>query len=102
MTEEGTIKRQICDYLSLFPHRCLFSMTPRIGRQGGRPYTSPYMPTGWPDITGLWDNVPLFIEVKTPKGKLSQEQQDFITRTQRFLCYMIVARSLLDVESVLK
>ena len=99
MTEEGRIKKEICDYLSLHPHRCLFTMPPRGGMGN---YTSRYLQRGWPDITGLWDSVPLFIEVKTPKGKLSKEQIDFFTKAQRFNCIALIARDVQHVMDVLK
>jgi hypothetical protein len=98
VTEEGRIKKEICDWLSLHPHRCVFTMTPRGGMGN---YTSRYLQRGWPDITGMWDSIPLFIEVKTPKGKISKEQLAFFEKAKKFKCFAIIARDLKDILEVL-
>lgn len=53
---------------------------------------------GVPDICGiLQDGSFLGIEVKTPKGKLSEDQKTFIKRANKRYAVCFVARSLQDV-----
>jgi hypothetical protein len=95
---EQEIKRAICDLLSLFPTRCTFT----VNHTGVRGYKSKYLRVGWPDISGMWDNRGLFIEVKKPGGVVSSEQKLILSQLKRFHgAYAFVAYSVEDVEKVL-
>ena len=53
-------------------------------------YFSSGVPEGWPDLIVITDNNTYYIELKTPKGRLSAEQQKF----QSLLPNCHVVRSL--------
>lgn len=53
---------------------------------------------GVPDILGyLHDGTFLGIEVKTPEGRISPEQREFMERAKSKGCMVFVARSIDDV-----
>ena len=57
-------------------------------------------PKGYPDLTACKNNLTLYIEVKTPRGRLRDEQKAFAKKMQQHGCanvYM-VARSVDDVS----
>jgi penicillin-binding protein-related factor A (putative recombinase) len=54
---------------------------------------------GVADILGIWRGKLLAIEVKTPTGKLSPEQKQFLSRVQEEGGIAFVARSVEDVKS---
>lgn len=57
---------------------------------------------GCPDIIGqLTDGRALYIEVKKPSGRVSDEQKAFLARAARFNAVAFVARSVSDVFAVL-
>jgi len=57
---------------------------------------------GIPDICGVFKGRPLFIEVKSKKGRLSPEQIEFGERAQKEGAIWFVARSVEDVERELE
>jgi len=61
---------------------------------------------GFPDICGVLQRthkgVMFAIEVKAAKGRLRQEQGEWLTRLQRAGCAVIVARSVADVETLMR
>lgn len=101
--KEADIRRQICDLLAHHKDRCVF----RINVEDRRRTSSPYLPDGWPDISGFWVTelgtpIPLFIEVKGPGGKVSVEQHEFLSRVSRMNVIAFIARSVEDVATVLR
>ncbi len=100
MTEEALIKRHICDYLATLP-RCIFTMNPR---GDANKKSSKYMIKGYPDLSGVIqigkEALPFFIEVKTPSGKLSEDQRVFLQRARELGCVAFVARDLSEVTYV--
>lgn len=98
MTEESKLKRDICDFLAVQPE-IIFTLNPR-GDANRK--SSKYMAKGYPDISGVKRvaqfAVPFFIEVKTKTGRVSKEQEEFITRAKALGCLAFVARSVSDVE----
>lgn len=96
---EAEIKREICDFLALHP-LCVFTLSPGIQASKGRA-RSRYMPKGWPDITGVWGNKGLFIEVKTPGGAVSKEQVEILRKLTSLGHLAFVARSVEDVRKEL-
>ncbi len=96
MTPEGVIKALIMDWLNAQPG--CYVRTVQLGGIGGRYNSS----KGIADIIGSWHGRALAIEVKTPKGKLSTEQDEFMTCwSQRGMGIAIVARCLEDVTCIL-
>lgn len=96
MTEESRLKRAICDYLATMCQSCIFTLTPGIqaSKKFGR---SKYMVKGWPDLTGVYNGRPLFIEIKTPTGVVSPEQDAMINKLKAMGAIAFVARSVDDV-----
>lgn len=95
MTEEGDIKRLIMDYLKAQPMTYVRSI--QIRGTPGRTSQS----KGVSDIIGVWKGRFLAVEVKTKKGIVSVEQQEFLDSVKSCGGIAIVARSLGDVENVL-
>lgn len=56
---------------------------------------------GIPDIVGIWKGKPLFIEIKTRKGKLSDVQATKIAEINQAGGLAFVARSIDDVIEAL-
>jgi len=56
---------------------------------------------GVSDILGIHNGRLLAIEVKTPSGRVSKEQQDFIDRVQQEGGIAFVARSVSEVRGML-
>lgn len=95
---EAEIKNQICELLERFPDRCLFTVN-SAGRKG---YQSRFMRTGWPDIYGIWESKPLFIEVKKPGGAMSCQQFGVMVTADKMGAITILAQSIDDVRKILK
>lgn len=94
MTPEGKIKAEISDYLRA---RGIFFWTNQAGKVPGRRLAR----TGISDLLGIYKGKFLAIEVKSEKGKATDEQL-------RFLCDVVeeggigfVAYSIEDVEAAL-
>lgn len=96
MTPEGLIKKQIMEWLSAQPN-CYVRVI-QIGGIRGRANSS----KGVSDIIGTWKGYALAIEVKAKGGKLSSEQEEFMTAwNKRGQGIAIVAYSLEDVKKAL-
>lgn len=94
---ESDIQKQILDWLEVrnaFP--CL------LGRKGKARYTSRYMRSGLPDIFCVFKNKAVFIEVKRPKGVVSDEQIQFIHELISRGITAFIAESLEDVIQMLE
>jgi len=55
---------------------------------------------GSSDILGIWDKKMLCIEVKSQRGRVSPEQQQFLQQMANLGAICIIARSLKDVVIV--
>lgn len=86
---EADITKQIRDYLKM---RNIFHWKVMQGL-GATP--------GITDIIGIYQGMPLAIEVKTEKGKLSEHQISFIQNFKKEGGIAFVARSVDDVEKKL-
>lgn len=95
---ESQVKQSICELLERFPNRCLFTVN-LAGRKG---YQSRFLRKGWPDITGIWDKQPLFIEVKKPGGTISCEQFRVLTLADEMGAITILAEGIEDIRKALK
>jgi len=57
---------------------------------------------GWPDLTVFkFESKPIFIELKSPKGRLSKEQAEWRDRLQAMGFDWALCRSLQDVKDAL-
>lgn len=103
---EAEIRKSICEFLSTFPDRCLFTVN---AKARGKFVSKYWPPKGWPDISGMWVTYgqlqqgiglahPLFIEVKTPEGKVYQEQIEFRDRARAMGAIAFFATSVEDVR----
>lgn len=90
-TPEGLIKRQILDYLEI---RRVFHWVNQAGKIPGRRL----LKVGISDILGIYNGKPLAIEVKSEKGKLTDEQQQFQQEFRENGGIAFVAKSIEDVE----
>lgn len=96
MTEEGKIKREICEYLEA---RGIFFWLNVVPDK--RNYQSRYKMNGVPDILGIYKERLLAIEVKRPGGKLSSDQVAFINRASKSGAVVITAFRVDDVIEML-
>lgn len=101
---ETEIRKAICDLLASYPDRCIFRADKGIRRRQAN--QGKYLPTGWPDISGVWISelktpFPLFIEVKKPGGAISEAQHNFLVRAGQMGCLAFVASSVEHVEYAL-
>ncbi len=104
--KESDVQKQILDYLIL---RKLMvwrnNNTPVFDARikGGFRRQSKYTPKGVPDIVGILPGgKALFIEVKSPTGKVSPEQQYFIDTALLLGAVAGVARSVDDAKLLLR
>lgn len=101
--KERDIQKQILDWLRYNKVFCYKHNSSGIIKPNGS-----YIPTGMrgiSDIIGILPNSGgqfLAIEVKRKKGRLTQEQAEFIENINRAGGVAFVARGLEDVEKVLK
>lgn len=102
---EGLIKRQIIQYLKLQGIFCWVNVStgiydPTIGKF--RKLNGYGMIKGSSDILGCFKSKLLAIEVKTKNGKVSSEQEFFLSEVNRNGGIGFVARSIDDVIEHLK
>lgn len=95
MTPEGLIKREIQDYLEA---RNIFHWVNQAGRIPGRTLSK----TGVSDLLGCFEGKLLAIEVKSEKGKLSDEQNQFLLDVKFHGGIGFMARSVEDVRKQLE
>lgn len=97
---ERALQRAVCDYLKLaLPAEAFFSAIPGGDRQ--MTLTPGYV-AGLPDLMIVWDGYPLFIELKAPKGRVSEAQSDVHEALLRAGADVEVCRSVADVERTLR
>lgn len=91
--KESEIKAQILDYLEL--HGALPFIT---GQKARTKFKSRYMRRGLSDIAAIWKGgIALFIEVKKPGGKVSDDQLLFISDVKKRGAIAFIADDLSDV-----
>jgi hypothetical protein len=102
VTPEGTIKRQICDYLALRHWEVIHLSTTAVpdGKGGFRTNARG---RGNPDLLAFKRGmngliVVMAIEVKSAAGRLSDNQKEFKARWEREGGLFIVARSIEDIQ----
>jgi len=104
VTPENFIKNQICSWLTL--KKIFFFQVDSVGifdtKKGiFRANRNPYRIRGVSDIIGIFNGVPLAIEVKSKKGVLSDFQKDFLSKWKEQGGIGIVAKSIEDVQKEL-
>jgi len=98
---EGRIQLQIIHYLKM--KGAAVGKTKTMGvRDGGHYRFDIYTFRGFPDLTCFINNTLYFIEVKSPRGIQSPEQQTFELLCHQAGIHYILAKSLEDVISVIK
>ena len=90
---EGTIQKQIIEYLRSRKHTRVWRMNAGRGRQNQR-----LAEAGTPDPLVIEPHRTYWIEVKTPEGELSETQREMILFLTECGHEVVVARSLEDVE----
>lgn len=77
--------------------KAIRSMLKGLGVFHWKNFGGPMCQPGVPDILGIWQGRMLGIEVKAPKGRLSESQHRFIDSINREGGLAFVARSIDDV-----
>lgn len=102
MTEEHYIQNQI--RLALADSCILFRMNVGTGyTQDGR-YFSTGVPKGFSDLFGFRksDGRAVFIEVKTPKGSVADQQLNFLSAMQKAGAIAGICRSAEEAEELIR
>ncbi len=89
MTPETKIKTEIRSWL-VINHWFQFPILQGMGAH-----------KGISDLIACRNGIVLFIEVKTPKGKLSEHQMVFRDNIQFANCHYVIARGYEDIENYL-
>ena len=95
MTPEGIIQKSIVDYCTL-KGALVFRMN-----SGQAKYNVKLAPKGTPDLYVVLNKKSVWIEVKTPTGKVSEPQQEMHDRLRGLGQYVLIARCLEDVQGVI-
>lgn len=82
--------------IALAPYAIIFRVNSGKVRMADGRYFDTGVPTGYPDLSGfrLSDGKMIFIEVKTPKGKLRKEQEHFQQQMKKYPVIHAVCRSV--------
>ncbi len=100
---ETNIKDAIFNYLKYKKVFCwnINNSAPYSPKAGS--YLKPYRHSlsGVPDICGIYDERPLFIEVKQSKGAIAGNQHEFKRRAEDNGAIHIFARSVDDVQEII-
>jgi hypothetical protein len=89
-TPEDTVKKECIDWLK---KNGWFHFNIRQGKHCYK---------GISDRIAMKNGVVLFIEFKSSKGKLSDDQKKFKKNVDKQNCYYIIARSYKDIEKFIK
>lgn len=100
-TPESIVLRQVLDYLR-FSKVFAFRVNNGGIMRGGKWCPSPNQTKGVADIIGIYKGSPIAIEVKAPKGKVSEDQERFLTAFKLAGGHICVARSVTDVQFFLE
>ncbi len=103
---ETQIKNSILGWLNL-QRDCMAWPNDSVGiydptKKRFRKKHSQFHRNGVADILGIWRGRPLAVEVKSERGRLSENQKDFLEVFKGCGGIAIVARSIEDVEAELR
>lgn len=101
MTEEHAIQNSI--RLALNPYAIVFRANVGSAYTADGRYFTTGLPKGFSDLFGFRrsDGRAIFIEVKTPSGRLSEAQKNFIEQMQKSGAIAGVARSPEDALKII-
>ena len=90
--------------LALSPYAVVFRINVGSGFTYDGRYLSTGVPKGYSDLSGFrkGDGKAFFIEVKTPKGRVSKEQKKFLKTMNEYGAITGVARSVDDAIKILR
>ena len=95
---EAEIQKQIIDYLKASGCTVIRVNSGRVKARNGYVHLAP---DGTPDLLAITRRGRhVWIEVKTPKGKLRDAQRAWIDRHRARGCEVVVARALEDVQGI--
>lgn len=96
--KESEIQKKIIDYMRL---KGYFVWKNALGGMmvGGK-YMVKNPNAGMPDLCAVKDGITHYIEVKTPKGRLSEAQKKWHATAYRYGVIVHVVRSIDDVRSI--
>ena len=102
MTEEHRIQNEI--RAALAPYCVIFRVNVGAGRTEDGRYFSTGVPRGFSDLFGvrLSDGRAVFIEVKTPTGRVSAQQSKFIKSMRACGAIAGICRSVEDAITLIK
>ena len=102
MTEEHAIQNAI--RIALSEHATVFRANVGSGATYDGRHFETGLPKGFSDLFGFRhsDGRIFFIEVKTPTGRLSKEQANFIQQMQNYGAIAGVARSVEDALKIIQ
>ena len=102
MTEEHRIQNEI--RVALAPYCILFRINVGAGYTKDGRYFSTGVPVGFSDLFGvrIADGKAVFIEVKTPKGKLTLQQAKFLVLMQELGAVAGTCRSAEEALELIK
>ena len=96
---ERALQKAVFDFLKrAMPPEAFFSAIPGGDRQ--MTLTPGYV-AGLPDVLIIFKRTPLLIELKAPKGRLSESQRDVHAALERAGAFVATARSVEQVEIIL-
>lgn len=98
MTPERLIQNTVCAWLSRVNH-CTFFVHDSVGifdpvKKVYRTNKNPYRRKGVADVIGIINGIPLAIEFKTPTGRVSPEQAEFLKDWEMHGGIALIIRSL--------
>lgn len=102
MTEEHRIQNEI--RAALAPYCVIFRVNVGAGRTEDGRYFSTGVPRGFSDLFGvrLSDGRAVFIEVKTPAGRPTKQQSNFINKMRSYGAIAGICRSAKDAITLIK
>lgn len=101
--KEVDIQRQILEYLRFIGATAGKTKTTGVFDAKRRCFRSdPYLFSGFADITAFFRNKIFFIEVKSDTGRQSDNQKSFQSLCESAGIPYILARSVSDVEKIIK
>lgn len=100
MTKERDIETAIIQYLNILPKCFAWKVPDQRAYRNGVYRKDALIPAGQPDVTACINGQIIFIEVKTPSGRLSANQTIFHKRLKSCGGKVFVVFSLQDIKNI--
>lgn len=102
MTEEHALMNKIM--IAVSPYAVIFRANVGTVRTADGRYFKTGLPKGYSDLSGVRrsDGRAVFIEVKTPTGRASREQLNFIEQMKKCHALAGIARSVEDAIAIIQ